>query len=261
MHPSPWRGTKDGREFDKPYPWLLADVGTMDIMGNPNGELFHAQAVWGQLKEPMIAVPPVSHPGEEPAKAVWRGTNGIPHWSWKGCGGNPAVAEVYGDGAEAELFLNERSLGRNKIVDCKAVFETTYHPGTLKAVIYDENGRETGRSWLESANDKLEISLAPEKERNYCREPIYIELAIQDHAGHVECNDDQMVQVTVTGGKLLGFGSAAPRTEGAFVSGRYTTYYGKGQIVVMAEDAGEIEVTAESCALGKSSIRIVVLDQ
>ncbi len=37
-----WAYTNDGRSFDKPYPWLLADVGVFDILGNPNGELYLA---------------------------------------------------------------------------------------------------------------------------------------------------------------------------------------------------------------------------
>lgn len=42
-----WAYTPDGKGFEKPYPWLLADVGAIDILGNPNGELYLAQAAWG----------------------------------------------------------------------------------------------------------------------------------------------------------------------------------------------------------------------
>ena len=92
-----WAYTPDGKAFDKPYPWLLADVGTFDLLGDPNGELFLAQAAWGLLDKPAIAVQPVNHPGVKPAKSVWRGTNALPSWSWQGCEGNRAVVEVYTD--------------------------------------------------------------------------------------------------------------------------------------------------------------------
>src|SRR5699024_682970 len=39
-----WAYTKDGAGFNKPYPWLLADVGVFDILGNENAELYWAQA-------------------------------------------------------------------------------------------------------------------------------------------------------------------------------------------------------------------------
>lgn len=37
-----WAYTPDGKGFNKPYPWLLADCGALDILGNPNGELYLA---------------------------------------------------------------------------------------------------------------------------------------------------------------------------------------------------------------------------
>ena len=43
--------------------------------------------------------------------------------------------------------------------------------------------------------------------------------------GIVESNDDQKVSVSVTGGELLSFGGANPRTEESFKDASYTTYY------------------------------------
>ena len=84
-----WAYTPDGKGFNKSYPWLLADCGALDILGNPNGELYLAQAAWGMLdNQPVIAVQPVNHPGTKPAKMVWRGTNAQPGWSYRGCEGN-----------------------------------------------------------------------------------------------------------------------------------------------------------------------------
>lgn len=253
-----WAYTSDGREFNKTYPWLLADVGTMDILGDPNGELFLAQAVWGLLEKPMIAVQPVNHPNEEPARAVWRGTNAIPSWSWCGCEGNPAVVEIYGEGAVAELVLNGASLGRKEVADYRALFETEYHCGTLEVILYDADGAETGRNNLVSAKKDLKIMLCQENKKALCGEPIYVNLSIQDKDGNVECNFDQKIKVTVTGGELLAYGSANPRTEEVFVSGEYTTYYGKGQIVVMKESDGELEITAEGEEIGTEKMTIAV---
>ena len=33
-----------------PYPWLLADSGAYDILGNPTGELFWASAIKSEAK-------------------------------------------------------------------------------------------------------------------------------------------------------------------------------------------------------------------
>lgn len=49
-----WSYTTDGFGFTKPFPWLLADVGTFDILGNENAELGYAMTVWGPIKDPIL---------------------------------------------------------------------------------------------------------------------------------------------------------------------------------------------------------------
>lgn len=237
-----WGYTPDSKGFNKPYPWLLADTGAMDILGNPNAELFMAQAAWGLLDAPKIAVQPVNHPGVKPAKMVWRGTNAIPSWSWQGCEGNKAVVEVYSDASMVELFLNGKSLGRKKVKRCKAVFHMKYGSGELKAVAYDSAGKQFGSSYLESAIGKTHIEVSPEKESVKQGEIVYVDISMVGENRIVESNADCPLTVTVTGGKLLAFGSANPRTEERFDSGSYTTYYGKALAAVQAEDS-EITVT------------------
>jgi hypothetical protein len=65
-----WAYTPDGKGFNKPYPWLLAEAGALDLLGNPTGEIFLAQAAWGLLKAPAIAVQPVNHPLQSAVGAI-----------------------------------------------------------------------------------------------------------------------------------------------------------------------------------------------
>lgn len=236
-----WAYTPDGKGFQKPYPWLLADMGAMDILGNPNGELFWAQAVWGLLDAPKIAVQPVNHPGIRPAKSSWRGTNALPSWSWNGCEGNKAVVEVYFDCSRVELVLNGKGIGKAKVKDCRAVFKTKYVPGKLEAIAYDVSGREVARSALETAK-AAQIHVRPEKESVVPGEIVYIPVTIGD-GNNVECNADRKLTVKVEGGELLAFGSANPRTEETFHSGSYTTYYGAALAVVRANGNCTITVS------------------
>ena len=238
-----WSYTPDGKTFDKPYPWLLADVGALDILGNPTGEVYLAQAAWGLLKKPMIAVQPVNHPGVRPTKAVWRGTNALPSWSWQGCEGNTAVVEVYFEGAAAKLLLNGRQIGKKAMKEGKAVFKVRYVPGVLTAVVYDKAGKELGRSELRSAVGKPRIAITPEEEIVAPGEIVYIPVSLVGGNGIVESAADRSLTATVTGGELLAFGSANPRTEESYVSGTYTTYYGMALAVVRAGAAGTLTLT------------------
>ncbi len=237
-----WAYTSDAKGFNKPYPWLLADAGAHDILGNPNGEAFHAAAVWDQLKRPAIAVRPVNHPGETPAKGVWRGTNAIPSWSWKGCEGNTAWIEVYFKGYQAELFVNDRSIGKKKLKDGKAIFKTKYEPGTLHVIAYDRQGRVLGENSLESAKE-ARIFIQPEKQKVKSGEIVYVPIRVGDGT-QAESSADRLIEVKVDNGELLAFGSANPRTEERYQTGCFTTYYGESMAVVRAGNAGIMMVKA-----------------
>lgn len=239
-----WAYTKDGKGFNKPYPWLLADVGAMDILGNPNGELFWAQAAWDLSDEPRIAVQPVNHPGITPAKGSWRGTNAIPSWSFRNCAGNKAVVEVYTNAAKAELYVNGKKIKTAKVKDCRAVFKTTYTPGELMAICYDASGNKVGQNKLVSASGELQVCITPESNDIKNGDIVYYDISVVDKNGIVESNADQKVSVKVEGGELLAFGSANPRTEESYLSGRFTTYYGKAQAVVRVMDVAKLKVTA-----------------
>ena len=241
-----WPYTPDGKAFDKPYPWLLADVGALDLLGNPNGELFLAQAAWGLLKKPAIAVQPVNHHGIKPAKSVWRGTNALPSWSWHGCEGNKAIIEVYADAATVELLLNGKSLGKKKIKDCKAIFKTKYAPGTLTAVAYDAGGQELSRNELKSASGSIRLVAEPEETAVKAGNIVYIPISLVGQNGVLERNADCKLTAAVENGELLAFGSANPRTEERYDSGNFTTYYGCAMAIVRAGQAGTVTLSVKN---------------
>ncbi|WP_443597788.1 glycoside hydrolase family 2 TIM barrel-domain containing protein [Agathobacter sp.] len=245
-----WNYSPDGAAFDKPYPWLLADTGAIDILGNAGAECYYAETVWGYRKTPYIGVRPVNHPGVRVKKATWRGTNALDSWSWNNCEGNMAEVEVYADAAFVELFLDGKKLGRKKINDYKVMFKVKYHPGILTAVSYDGTGKEISRSELCSARGKTEVRILPEKETAQKGEILFVPICITDREGIVESNCDKKLTVHVQGGRLLGFGSANPRTEESFLSGIYTTYYGKSLAVVRAEEnTGSVTITVQASGM------------
>ena len=236
-----WAYTADGKGFNKPYPWILADTGAFDILGNPTGEAFLAKTVWGFSDMPIIAVQPIKD--TKPAKAVWRGTNAIPSWSWQGQEGKRAVIEVYSNAAKIELLLNGKSLGKKRVKDFVAYFKVKYASGKLTAIAFDSSGNETGRSELVSASGKLGISVNPEDAAVRPGEIVYVPISLVGENGSVESNADRKLSVAVEGGDLLGFGSANPRTEETYTSGTFTTYYGKALAVVRSKVGNKVQIT------------------
>ena len=255
-----WAYTEDGKGFNKPYPWLLADVGALDLLGDPNGGMFLAQAAWGLPDKPRIAVQPVNHPGVEFTKAVWRGTNAIPSWSWKGCDGNRAVVEVFTGAHAVELLLNGKIIGKKRVKGCLASFMTKYEPGDLTAVCYDTKGDEISRNILQSATGKTAIRISPEENTIAAGDIVYIKVELTGENGVVESNADAKLCVTAEGGELLAFGSANPRTEESYNSGSYTTYYGRALAVVRGVSAGKIKITVCSEKLTSAVAEITVTE-
>ncbi len=234
-----------GMPFNRPYPWVLAGSGVINILGIPDASCRYASTVWGLEKAPRIGVKPVNHPGVRPSKSVWRGTNAIESWSWKNCDGNKAEVEVYSDQAKVELILNGKSLGKKAVKECKAIFKTKYKAGTLEAVAYDRSGKEVSRRSLCSANGDIKVRVLPEKTTAKAGEILYVPVVIAGDNGVIESNADKRLSVSVDGGELLAFGSANPCTEEQYHVGTFTTYYGRTLAIVRACNSGSVKVSVD----------------
>ena len=253
-----WAYTDDGRGFSKPYPWLLADSGAIDILGTPGAPMALARAVWERTDVPAICVRPVNHPGVKPYRGVWRGSNAVKSWSWRGCDGNPALIEVYSSAYSVDLLLNGKKIGRKRLKKCRAVFRTEYSPGELTAVCRNKAGAETGRSTLVSADRNLQLRLTPEEKQVDSGRIVYIPIAICGKNGSVEANADERLTACVENGELLGFGSAEARTTESYQSGSFRTYYGRALAVIRTGKKGTTKLTVcgESLAPQTTGVKI-----
>lgn len=241
-----------------PYPWLLADVGAIDILGRAGAQAKYAATVWGLRNKPYIGVRPVNHPGVRVSKAVWRGTNAFDSWAWKNCEGNKAEIEVYADAAMVELQLNGKSLGKKKIKECKAMFKTKYASGVRTAIAYDASGKEIGRNELTSATGNTTIRVQPEEKKIAVGNIAYVAIDMVGENDVIESNADCRLHVKVEGGELLAFGSAVPFTEDDYFKGSFRTYYGQAQVVVRANKPGTIKVIVSSKEIKSASASIEV---
>lgn len=248
--------------FSKPYPFVLAGSGALDITGHPTAPMLLARAVWGTSDGPEIAVRPVSPTGRL-VKAPWRGSNGIPGWSWSGCEGRKATVEVFSAAATVELLLNGTSVGTRKAGPkhgYTATFTVGWQPGELVAVARDASGREVGRAIERSAPGPLALRLTPDRTGltadGQDAATIVVELA--DASGTVELARDTDVRVAVTGpGELAGLGSANFATPLPYDGQRTRTYYGRALAVVRTTgEGGDITVTVTAEGYAAASVTL-----
>ncbi len=245
-----WSYVNDGMMMMKDYPYLIADAGAIDLIGYPGAECRYAATVWEQTSKPVICVKPVNHPGVEPMKTMWRGTNAVESWSWKDCTGNDAEVEVYTQAAMVELFVNGVSKGVKAPEKCIAVFHVKYEPGEIKAVALNASGVKINESTLVSAESKLQIAL---REEDFSLTPgdlLFVHVDITDENGIIESNADTEIDVSVNGGDLLAFGSAVQSTEDRFTKGHYRTRDGRALAIIRKEGDNTVTVTATSGEMG-----------
>ena len=252
-----WAYTPEEAGFVKPWPWLLAGSGAIDILGHPGAPAALASAVWDALEGPSIQVRPVNRMRGRTYKATWRGTDAIPSWSWYGCAGEHAEVEVYDAHAHAvRLELNGRTIGHSCVCSHVARLCLDYEPGTLEAIALDEHGRELGRSRLVSAQPPFHLEVRPEKESVPAGGIAYVEIAIVGANGQVESNFDETLTCTVEGGELLAFGSAQPAPTESYLDGRFTAYRGYAQAVVHRAEPGRATLTVRGTTLAPATVEV-----
>ena len=224
--------------FGAAFPAQLAYPGDFDITGFRRPASYYREAVFGLRKKPYIAVQNPTHYGEFLIKTPWVISDAAASWNWDGMEGKPAIVEVYAQGDEVELLLNGTSLGKKaagKEAGFRTLFETTYEPGILTAISY-ENEQEIGRSELATAG--CERTLWVEKEeyvglKNAKQELVYVQVEMRDQNGVLVADDNQKITLSVDGEvEVLGFGSGNPKPNYNFNEGVTELFGGRAQIIV-----------------------------
>ena len=253
-----WEYADYAPDFGHGVGWIAAGSGRLDLIGTPLGEAYYTRVAFDLEKGPHIAVCPVNHTGDKHSPAAWKMSNAIPSWSWNGCAGRQADVEVYARAAKVELFVNGKSVGVKELKnDCVARFKCAYEDGTVEAVSYDARGREIGRNALHTAKPETELRAVPEETSVQPGRLSYIRLQYTDENGTVKPLERGILNVTVTGGKLLALGSACPYNEIGYLDTKTDTYFGEALAVVQAGESETIELTVmDGRHTGKAAVGI-----
>ena len=216
---------------------LLANQGMIDMTGKPLAAMAFLQVVWGLRKEPFIGVRPLNHAKEFPTKGSWQFTDAIDSWNWSGFEGTKAVIEVYAPGERVRLLLNGRELGIKNLKNFKAIFRTSYAPGTLAAEALDESGKVLSTFSLSSGDREIHLRAVPEKPvlKANGTDLCYLPIEFADGDGTLLPAIEQPVEVLTDGGvSLVGMGSALYKTDESFLQNHCRAYRGRALAVLKA---------------------------
>lgn len=241
--------------FSNKFPERAAYIGDIDLIGYRRPISYFREIVYGIRKEPYIAVMRMNRNGQTSSKTAWMFKDNVACWTWNGYEGQEASVDVYSNAEEVELFLNGRSLGREKTGeenDFTATYQVEYQPGVLKAVSY-ENGQETGSFELESAvgESRLMVNADRTEMQANGEDLAFVTIKLEDSLGRENLSDQKTISVEVEGtGTLQAFGNADPSSLGSYDDHMWKTYDGYALAVIRAGEKDgivKVKISAEGC--------------
>jgi beta-galactosidase len=196
-----------------PYHSKSSYLGHVDTAGFPKDSYYIFKAAWTDYKaEPFVHV--------------------YPYWDFSP--GQIVDVRVCSNAPMTELFLNGVSLGKGKD------FRVAYEPGELLALAYDGNGKEIARAARRSFGDAVSLKL---ENRRY-DDLIFCEITAWDAAANPVENANNRVNVSVSGGTLLGMDNGDSTDYDQYTAHSRRMFNGK-LLAVVRPDGDDCVITAE----------------
>lgn len=252
---------KTRENFKPEYPDRVAFIGDIDLIGHRRPISYYRQIVFGDRKEPYIAVQRINKIGK-PLRTPWMWPDVISSWTWTGYDGKLTQIDIYSDAPEVEVFLNDRSLGKKPCgIDKKYIarYSVPYESGTLKVVNY-RDGLACESYILQSASSgaKLLISVDKTELKANGQDLAYIGIQLADQEGNPTALEEATIKIQVNGvAQLVALGSANPSDEGNYYDNYCKTYDGAALAIIRANiEEGKSMVTITAEGYDSKEIRI-----
>ena len=234
--------TEDGPPSSNTYPWIAANCGDFDLIGQPKPQYFYRKVVWGD--SPLeIAVERPAPAGKEQRRFMWSFYDELQSWTWDIAPGTPMKVRVYTGGDEVRLILNGRLVGTTTMSPADeriATFSIPYEPGSISAVAL-RNGKEIGRRTLETVGPPAALRLTPDVKRLAAAPGSLVHALVEVVDAHGRAVPDAVVLVNLEmsgGATLAGVGNGNPRNVHSFQQPRIYTFRGKA-LAILRSDGGD----------------------
>ena len=228
---------------ENPEDRVRGGTNRIDMTGKFYPEVDYTRVAFELEKGPKLAVFPV-YEKQKPAMTGWQLTRAMRSWSWPGCDGQETEAEVYARCSSVEVFVNGQSVGKKSMKNkCRVTFRVPYHDGEIKAVSYDDRGKEIAGDVLRTAGEKTYLRLEPEKASCAAGEMVYFRMRYTDENGEGKPMEKHHLKVSAENGTVMGAVNGSCSFKGNFARSETPTYFGEAQTIVQAGEAGTLTVT------------------
>ena len=225
-----------GESFN--WPARTANFGIIDLAGFPKDHYYLYQSLWSD--KPMVHL--------------------LPHWTHPGKEGVEIPVVVYTNTGGAELFLNEKSLGKKEMTrERQIVWNVPYASGTLTVVAHDADGNKLSKSYT-TAGEATSIEMIADRNEVTANETdvIHCEISIVDSKGTYVPNANQMITFDVEGpARIIGVENGDILDLSPHKVNYRKTFNGKCLLLIESTDkAGTITITAESKGFKSDVVKI-----
>jgi len=181
------------------WPSISSHFGILDTCGFPKDSFYYYKSWW--TNSPVLHL--------------------APHWNWPGKEGQEILVQALSNCTSVELFLNGVSQGRQPMKrPSKLFWHVPYAPGTLSAKGYDNTGRVTAETKVETTGDAARLVLTPDRTTiNADGEDVAVfTVSAVDAQGRIVPLAQHKVTFALEGaGRIIGVGNGNPNCHEADV--------------------------------------------
>ncbi|WP_260984854.1 glycoside hydrolase family 2 TIM barrel-domain containing protein [Paenibacillus xylanexedens] len=234
-----------------PYHTKNSYFGQLDTATFPKDSYYIYQAAWTDYKKsPMVHL--------------------FPYWDFSP--GQIIDVRVCSNAPKIELQLNGETIGTYDIdhahgTQLSGWWKVPFEEGELKAIAYDEHGTVIATDEQRSFTDAKKVRLLGDRQELQAngKDLIFVEISVEDEAGHPVHNANNRVQVKVSGaGRLLGLDNGDSTDYDPYKGLSRRLFSGKLMAIIgSTHEAGtiQIEVFSEGLEGATATFESKVVDE
>lgn len=225
--------------------------GFIDIAGGKKPGFFQRAAYWSE--DPVLQISVLTE--QDPDNRTRR-LSSQTNWNWPKS--SKLTVRTASNCDEVELFLNNRSLGKQKVSPDLYYLDwsVSYAPGAISAIGYN-NSKKVIENKLVTSGEPVQLQIKPVFSEENNDISIY-EILVYDESGIFVFEAEHRVTVQVEGaGKLIGLDSGNLVYEGLFKTDTRNLHQGRLLVTVQqTEKEGKIKITASASGLSDAVLTI-----
>lgn len=237
--------------YDEYWPAHSSYFGMIDLAGIPKDRYYLYRSRWNTEDETLHI---------------------LPHWTWPGREGQVTPVFVYTSYDSAELFVNGKSQGirrkneNSKLERYRLMWnDVVYEPGELKAITYDEFGKQVKEATVRTAGEPHHLVLEADRKKIKAdgQDLSFVTISVVDEAGNLCTKSNKELEFAVSGaGSFKAVCNGDPTSLELFHVPRMKAFNGKLVVIVqsgLAEGDAVLKVGGEG--LVPSYLQLSVVNQ